>query len=289
MVLVHQSSPAESAALFHEIRKTSMQRSPSESCLTAETSSSEDDDESTSILETVSEQPQSITNDERLKRPPTLRRRRSSIRDYDPQSIPIRNRGWKNLPKVTTNLPRPVSSPSLLQTPPKPSHRRVSFENVEFRCFEQCAGDNPAVSIGTPISLDWSFEDMQPISLDDYEAARADRRKPRQLMLNYFQRRTLLGYWYGYSEEDINAAEKAANRVRNQRSVTKALLPASLVEDMLTSAVRKTKRALGKESMEQPLIWKEDVRMTVPEAAPPVVGIQHQVEEEDDDDGEIEI
>jgi hypothetical protein len=87
---------------------------------------------------------------------------------------------------------------------------------------------------------------MDPIDLDAYEAQReGSRRDLRQMMMNYFQRRTLLSYRYGITEKELDEAARVADKIRQQRSVTRALLPTFLLEDLVMSAARKTKRALG--------------------------------------------
>jgi hypothetical protein len=63
--------------------------------------------------------------------------------------------------------------------------------------------------------------------------------------MNYFQRRTLLSYRYGITDKELDEAARAADKIRHQRSVTRALLPTFLLEDLVTSAARKTKRALA--------------------------------------------
>lgn len=307
------SSPVVSkgvAATMDSLVNKQMVRSQSESCLTSETSDesigSDEDDEALLALSDSTSSSSHLLETNTAK---PLRRRRSSIRSYNVEEIPIRNRGWKNLPKVT--VPRPSSEKTLADTslssspPYSQEPLRVSFQNVEFRCFEQCAGDNPAVSIGTPVSLDWEYEDKEAMGVDSYEESRGKRRTSRQLMMNYFQRRTLLSYRYGLSEEEINAAEKAANKARNQRALTRTLLPASLFEDLVTSAARKTKRVLSKKDAKEPeglIVPLEESRQEFPEVLSPSSTPQnsHQpsssldvvkstkVEEDDDPMSEVE-
>lgn len=170
-------------------------------------------------------------------------KRRGSIIKPADMEIPVKNRGWKNLPKADlSKIARPVVARRAVSCPTL--KRQVSFRHVEIRCYDQCVGDNPAVSYGTPIQLDWHYEEMAPLDLDAYERERGVRRNPRQMMMNYFNRRHVLTYRCGVTEEDLVSAERAANRIRAQRAVTRALLPAAIVEDLFTSGVRKTKRAL---------------------------------------------
>jgi hypothetical protein len=126
--------------------------------------------------------------------------------------------------------------------------KHVKFSNICIRNYEQCVGDNPAVTYGTPISLDWVYEELIPLDLEQYEATRGRRRTLRQLMMNYYDRRNLLCNKYGYSEAELDAAEKQVNTIRRSRSLTRALLPASRVQELVYSAARKTKRIWPKKS-----------------------------------------
>jgi hypothetical protein len=99
-----------------------------------------------------------------------------------------------------------------------------------------------SVSYGPPISLDWEYADCDSLLLDDYEGARPPRRKLRMLMMNYYNRRNLLTYCYGVTEDQLKQAEKQANRDKRHRAMTRAFLPAQLVEEAMQSAARKTKR-----------------------------------------------
>lgn len=187
----------------------------------------------------------------------TTTRRPSILKPTDTE-IPIKNRGWKNLPKLDPNrTSTSLSSQSVTRTAAAVSRttmsrRVVSFTTVEIRCYDQCVGDNPAVSIGTPISLDWTYEPMDRLHVDDYEGARGVRRQPRQMMMNFYCRRHVLTFCFNVTDSELDQAERAATLVRNQRSRTRALLFAAPLEDAITSAARKTKRALQKKKKTAP-------------------------------------
>lgn len=156
--------------------------------------------------------------------------------------IPVKNKGWKNLPKLD-KLPQNIATARTRSS--GTSRRKVRFQAVIVRCYDQCIGDNPAVSYGTPISLDWNYEQMMPVDLEGYENSRTVRRTPRQMMMNYYNRRNVLMHRFGFSEEEVVEGEKAASKIRSQRSMTRTLLPTACLEDMLTSAGRKAKRRFG--------------------------------------------
>ena len=146
-----------------------------------------------------------------------------------------------------------VESSEFIDSPasPKPTKnsithkkKQVSFCDVQFRTFDQCIGDNPSVSYGTPISLDWNYVEHPPLSLDAYELSRPPRRKLRQLLLNYYHRRNRLMHHFGVSEEELKDAQKQADKVKRDRAMTRVFLPASFLEAAVESAKRKTRKLL---------------------------------------------
>ena len=164
---------------------------------------------------------------------------------------------WKQLPKldlekirsVTRGISEPApQSPQLAADTQVRRQSSVVFHEVVIRNYDQTIGDNPSVSYGPPISLDWAFEENEPILLDDYENNRGPRRNTRQMILNYYNRRNLLMWRCGATEEELKQAEKDVNKIKNSRSLTKALLPAQKLEEALQSFGRKTKRLTGRKS-----------------------------------------
>ena len=127
-------------------------------------------------------------------------------------------------------------------------HRQVSFHKVQIRRYAMVAGDNPSCQMGAPVTLDWGFEELPELDLDDFELTRVKtrRRKMHHLLLNYFQRRRILS-GIGYSDEDIKKAENEASRERFKRTITRTFLPISRLEDMSESLRRKVKRRMNKE------------------------------------------
>ncbi len=127
--------------------------------------------------------------------------------------------------------------------------KHVRFDAVDLRCFSQTIGDNPSVTIGTPITLDWTYSDEDHIPIDAFEEARMASRKKgnnrlimHRLALNYYQRRNILNYYSGFTEEEIDRAEKDVARARWRRQVTALFSDWWRVEDFVTSAGRKAKR-----------------------------------------------
>lgn len=141
-------------------------------------------------------------------------------------------------------------------------HRQVSFHQVQIRRYPMIAGDNPACQMGTPVQLDWGYEELPALDLDDFEATRSQtrRRKLHHLILNYFQRnRILLGI--GYTEEEIKQLEKEVSKERFRREVTKMVVPFWKIEDCVQSVRRKVKRRMNKEENEKKDELERTIRM----------------------------
>ena len=175
------------------------------------------------------------------------------IKPYELPHIPVNTKrnAWLNLKAPSCVLARlSRSSSNNNSTPPQGAHnaaaeaprRSIQFYAVEIREYEQTVGDNPSVSYGPPVSLDWNYAARQAVELDAYEANRGRRRTLRQMMLNYYHRTHLLAACLGYSESELQAAQKAAEKIKGQRSMTKATLAVSKLEE----AWQSTKRKLGK-------------------------------------------
>jgi hypothetical protein len=70
----------------------------------------------------------------------------------------------------------------------------------------------------------------------------------RQMMMNSYYRRNILMAHWDVTEAECLAAEHAMNVLRNQRGITRALLPLYPMEDCITSLLRKLQRRLGRTS-----------------------------------------
>jgi hypothetical protein len=171
---------------------------------------------------------------------------RKSILKVSAEEIPVCTRpsSWKILPQPDMESIRKSVKLAAVKEGEKPHSRKsnVRFEQVRIREYEQTLGDNPSVTYGPPITLDWLFQEMEPISLEAYEAHRSPRRSLQQMCLNYYQRRNLLMWIYSLEESALKKATKEAERCKRERAITKYFLPYSKVEDFVTSAGRKVKR-----------------------------------------------
>lgn len=119
---------------------------------------------------------------------------------------------------------------------------RVRFEQIEIRNYDMILGDNPSCSYGPPVTLDWDYSKNKPMSLDEYEKRRGQRRKTYQMQIPAVHRRRILEQ-SGYTPDEIEYMCKEMNTIKSQRERTKMMLPFSKLQEAAESAKRKKKRA----------------------------------------------
>ncbi len=104
--------------------------------------------------------------------------------------------------------------------------KSVRFRDVHLREYELCLGDNPSVSRGAPLSLDWGFKTDLKYSLDSFEESEhcAANLHPKEnkpsLKRSSLDRLHVLKN-LGYSREEIKGATYEAERIKTQRFKTR--------------------------------------------------------------------
>ena len=83
--------------------------------------------------------------------------------------------------------------------------------------FNRTAGDHPDCIEGPPISLDWQYVEREPMSVDHYEGS---RRRSGLFVLPGNLRKEILKFGFQVPDEEIQAAEKEANRAARRRTMT---------------------------------------------------------------------
>lgn len=99
--------------------------------------------------------------------------------------------------------------------------KSVRFSRVVVRDYSLCLGDNPSVSRGVPISIDWGYDKERTFDINNYECNRcALRRTSEELKLPSLQRIKLLKD-LGYSRSELNEQAKKIEQVRQKRFSTR--------------------------------------------------------------------
>ena len=102
--------------------------------------------------------------------------------------------------------------------------KAVTFSKVAIRDYSICPGDNPSVSRGVPLSLDWGYDQAKSHDINDFEEDREGcRRTSDDLKLPSLQRVHILKD-NGYSRGDINERVKEVEQAREKRIETRRKL-----------------------------------------------------------------
>ncbi|KAG7370153.1 hypothetical protein IV203_027899 [Nitzschia inconspicua] len=122
--------------------------------------------------------------------------------------------------KVSTNID-PMGKISVgLATDRKPSavphQKKVHFNRIVITEFPIILGDNPAVTSGAPITIDWHPQGERVYSVDSYEECKPARRRRRKLLISVSHRAILL-LAAGYSIDDIADASINAQQIKFSR------------------------------------------------------------------------
>jgi len=99
--------------------------------------------------------------------------------------------------------------------------KSVSFSTVDVRDYSLCLGDNPAVSRGAAISLDWGYDDERTYEINNYECDRTKhRRSAEALKITSIERIHLLKD-IGYSRGQIKEQTQKTHRDKERRIKTR--------------------------------------------------------------------
>ncbi|CAB9510026.1 expressed unknown protein [Seminavis robusta] len=114
------------------------------------------------------------------------------------------------------------------------SCRSVTFGSVQVREFNRIAGDHPDCAEGPPMSIDWSFAELEPVSVDKHQTTRQGSFTVAPIPSTL--RKEILQFGFHVPPQDIKAAEKMATKAARQREQT-------IQRHLLT---RRTRRMCGK-------------------------------------------
>jgi hypothetical protein len=104
--------------------------------------------------------------------------------------------------------------------------RRVCFGPLEILEFPIILGDNPAISSGAPLSMDWKPQWTRTINIDLYEEECADKPARNTLQLSERARKRRLKK-AGYTVNEIEQAAVDAKVIRDARAKS---LPSTIID-----------------------------------------------------------
>jgi hypothetical protein len=127
-----------------------------------------------------------------------------------------------------------TSLTSLAETRYKKS---VSFGTVSVREFNRIVGEHPETKVGPPVALGNEFVENPTLHIDEFESSKPESK--RSLRMSSITRKNLLLNVWGFSEEEVRAAEKEVQKIRKQRELSSSTGSVGAVVD---NAVSTTKR-----------------------------------------------
>jgi hypothetical protein len=109
-----------------------------------------------------------------------------------------------------------------LSSPFRPSiseRRHVSFGDVQISVFAYTLGDNPCVSSGPPVTMEFKAFETHCLLLDDYEKDKPEAREKDAMMMPRFYREELLRK-QGFSRGELREAVEEAQKIQKKRKLT---------------------------------------------------------------------
>jgi len=164
---------------------------------------------------------------------------------------------FSNHPERKLTLKSCMSAPNLSGM--APMKRNVSFSKIEIREYERTLGDNPCVSAGPPLSLDWKYNpDHKVFDVEHYEDSKTPRSRSEMLMPRAVREVILKEHWDVSRGEMNNVVREVNITKRNRRATARSSSTTEKRHEQVEKASRKMKRilSLGKKKDEQKL-WKD--------------------------------
>lgn len=116
---------------------------------------------------------------------------------------------------------------------PQPiSKKTVSFSTVEIRDYPIILGDNPAVSHGPAVTIDWKPISTVLKTVEMHEATVIVHRRPVQMAIPLVIREFMLRD-IGYTSKELLEATRNINRIKAKRAATVRRLQMARLEEVL--------------------------------------------------------
>lgn len=137
------------------------------------------------------------------------------------------------------------------------ANQGVTFKEITIRDYPMIVGDNPSVSSGPPLALDWEFFNETTLSVDVYEESKPVPRNGREMIVPRVRREQIFRD-AGYTYNQLIKLTKPVNIARLQRRKTYASIGLSPWLEVYEKATRKAVNviSLGKKKREEKAFLK---------------------------------
>ncbi|GAX12384.1 hypothetical protein FisN_1Hh318 [Fistulifera solaris] len=120
----------------------------------------------------------------------------------------------------------------------------VQFSTITVREYPIMMGDNPAVSDGPPLTIDWEYNELPYLDVEAFETVRRSRRTGKSLVLSRKRRENILRN-VGYQDVQIVAGIRHVKKLQSLRMQTVANLGSEKVEEAIQNVGRRMKGMLN--------------------------------------------
>ena len=123
--------------------------------------------------------------------------------------------------------------------------RNVSFSHLQIREYAITLGDNPSVSSGPPVTLDWAYDPQETTApVEAFEAVRGPRRPYAEMAMPRSVRTQLLTDEWKVTRSEMDNAIRDANRIKQdrRRTVNNLDTPLEKASYQVEKAKRNTRR-----------------------------------------------
>ena len=164
--------------------------------------------------------------------------------------------------QIDASAPMEGSSTEALHKQQSAARRSVvTFGSIQVREYNRIVGDHPDVKVGPPISIGWDFVEHDALPLEDYESTRTRRFVRR---LSSITRKNMLEHVFGIPAEEIAAAERENQKIRQRTTNSSSSSSLSKVSSKTASVRRKLKRVMLGRTLMQGLAAAAGAMMVVP-------------------------
>lgn len=95
-------------------------------------------------------------------------------------------------------------------------NRNVGFSHLDIRSYPVILGDNPSVSAGAPLAIDWQHFHTCMMDIDEYECGRPTRRNKSEMRIPKFERFEILER-AGEVDDKVEEAIKKVEVIKKKR------------------------------------------------------------------------
>lgn len=117
----------------------------------------------------------------------------------------------------------------------------VRWGTVTQRKYPIIPGDHPDTVQGPPLTIDWVHVSESERSVDEFESRKGARRTDSEMRLGWITRRRMLRK-LGISDEDMEKAQRSAEKTRKRRETTVSMLKFQRVAEIQEKVLRRVGR-----------------------------------------------